>query len=129
MPKKKDDTDSLFEELFECEESVENVLKEKRLVTNEDVLFMVGYVSDNDEVCTEGFITNRFAAEIAMEEAKNKHDGEWVSILEFDSISGKEELIGTFKVIEELVSMKITGIPRIEEQAEHFIRSKDGKEN
>lgn len=112
-------TDDMFDELFEeADPEEEAEAKGTRILTNENVLFTVSYLSSGDEVCTEGFVTKRFAAEIAKTEACKTTPGTWIDIIETGNGLTKDTLVGTFKVTEDLVSMKITEISRIKEHAD-----------
>ncbi len=83
----------------------EEMKEEKYILTDNDVLFTISYLSENEDTCTEGFFTKRFAAEIAIEEAKKAAVGTWIDVIE--TRRNKNIIIGTFKVTEDLVGMKI----------------------
>ena len=102
-----------LDELFELEE-------ENKIVTDKDVLFTISYSSNGEDVCSEGFLTKRFAAEIAMEEARNKEEEGWVDIVETGNATKSSLLVGSFKVNKKLVSMKIIDKERIEQQAKEY---------
>lgn len=109
MAKKDSIDDLVFDEVVE-----ENT----KILTNEEVLFTVSYLSGGDDVCSEAFFTKRFAAEMAMAEAKKAEEDTWIDIVE--NGTNKELLVGTFKVSSTLVSMKIMSKDKIMRDYEEF---------
>lgn len=102
-------------------------VKKKQVIVDEEVLLMVSYLADNDEVCAEGFLTKRFAAEIAVEEAKVGLG--WVDIVEPGGSEEPDTLVGSFRVTEDLVSLKIINKNKAEEAMRELELKRNREEN